>query len=241
MKKLLTILVLLLLFPSTVEAVTRQKDFISIANGDGDIFKTTQSSSAWDDTHDASTGTTADPLGLNVDVSAQYAAGASLPRDAATIYRAWVPVDLSNEPIGARVETAVFRLLIVSKQNSDNDGDDFIVFTLGNQSSTSTLITADYDQAGAINNPQEYSDRIDIGNINTGTYNDWSLTNNATEEIEAQVGFGDLKLSIREGHDVTDNSMISGSPNSIVFSSASPFNTNKPTLRISDHSYPQVS
>lgn len=82
-----------------------------------------------------------------------------------------------------QITEAALRVYVNSKLNGDNDGDDFIV------------VTEDDTDI-------EISNRIDIGDITAGAYNDFVLNSTGISYIN---GANDFTLSLREGHDVLDN------------------------------------
>ncbi len=144
----------------------------------------------------------------------------SISNTAATGYkiaRGFLPFDTSAIPSNATITSSTLKIYITGTNNDDNDGDDFIVLVQTSQASSNTLISDDYDQAGAINNPSEGSSRIDIGNITASAYNSWILNATGTAWIKKSgetsncgTTAGITCLGLREGHDVVDSPLATG-------------------------------
>jgi len=86
--------------------------------------------------------------------------------------------------------------------NSDNDGNDYIVIVASTPASNTDIVDADFDQCGAITNPTALSDTIDLGTLTPTAYSTWTL--NATG-LAAISQTGITKLGFREGHDALND------------------------------------
>ena len=75
--------------------------------------------------------------------------------------------------------------------------------------SNTALVNNDYDQAGAVNNPDEGSTRLDLGSWSTSGYNNFLLNATGTTWISTT---GVTKLGLREGHDALDTAPSAPSP-----------------------------
>ena len=107
------------------------------------------------------------------------------------------------------IDIATLSIYVNSKVNQVNDGNDFINIYTTSPASDSALVTADYDQIGTT----VQSTSIDIGSVSTSAYNAFVL--NATGEGNID-GSGVTKFGVREGHDVTDNTIGGGSAENVV-------------------------
>ena len=125
------------------------------------------------------------------------------------IYRAFFPFDTSSIPDDATITSAELNIYVTGRVSNDNDGDDFVTVVQTSQPSATTLSTADFDQAGSINNPTEGispSERKDITNIAVFKY----LTFNLNSTGLGWISKTDVtKLGLREGHDVIDSAFTS--------------------------------
>ncbi len=157
----------------------------------------------WDEWHDATTGTVVPTDEANHLARSGYWGGGYLGA------RGFLLFDTSSIPNDAILNSAKVQVYITYTENSDNDGDDFIVFVSGaNPASNTSLSTADFDQCGSVNSPTEIGTRFDITSATTSSYNDLHIT--TLSEINKT---GITKLCAREGHDVLD-SRIDGSMDS---------------------------
>lgn len=86
--------------------------------------------------------------------------------------------------------------------NGDNDADDWTVIVQSSPASNTAIADGDFDQCGAVDNPTEGSDRIDVTAMTADTYDVFTL--NATGRGWIDTG-GVSKFGFREGHDVVDS------------------------------------
>lgn len=187
--------------------------------GDGGIEEDTGASSTWDIAHDALTGTIALPVATDIFVGS---AEASFATADFIIDRGFLPFYTNSIPSGASISSATVSLFVFDKGNTDNDADDWINFVQTSQPSSVTLTTADYDLAGAVDNPTEGATRIDIGSITSGARNVWTLDATGLSWIKKQGQTsncgsvaGYTCLGFREGHDAIDSAMTTNTLNYI--------------------------
>ncbi len=181
--------------------------------GDGYIYGVTPSDQGtaqqnWDYVHGLATGTLAWYLG-----NEDYTAYSTCSATGATIYRAFFPVDTSALPDNAVISAATFKAYITTTSDGDNDGDDWVNIVQTSQNSTSSLVTADFDNCGAVTNPTEGATRIDITNISTGAYSTWTLNSTGMGWI-SKTGY--TLLGLREGHDAINSKTANGVTNDIA-------------------------
>lgn len=167
----------------------------------------------WDAVHDAATANSAGSYSDGTTSTLIYAVADDFPADIyGRISRGFLMFDTSSLPDNAIISTTTLNILGVTKVNMDNDGNDFLVVLQANNASTTELLAEDFDQCGdAIDNPNEGSERIDLGNITTTNFTSWTLNATGTSWV-SKTGF--TKLCIREGHDVLDNA-VNGVPNQL--------------------------
>lgn len=121
------------------------------------------------------------------------------------IDRAFFPFDTSSLPDDAVIQSTLLKVFVSSKGVKDDDGDDFLTVVQGLQPSESTLTTADFDLAGAVDAPTEGiqpSDRRDLSAISVNQYLLFPLSAAGHSWISKT---GPTKLALREGHDVRDS------------------------------------
>ena len=170
--------------------------------GDGYVYKFGYSGfETWDQVHDAET---ASAFGYTGDTQDAPAVGET-DTDYYIIFRAFFPIETSDLPDDSVISAATFNVYVASKQNDDNDGDDFIRVVQTSQASPDSLGLADYDQCGSVNNPEAGAPDIDIGSISTAVYNTWTLNATGTGWISTSSF---TYLGLREGHDALDNAYV---------------------------------
>ena len=167
--------------------------FITYPISDGYVMYLGASSSSWDSAHNASQGTS---LATVLEDSRAEVIATDF------IARGFFVFDTSALPDDAVISSVRLYLRVFNTLNGDNDGNDFIVVTPSTQAGNGDVILDDFDQAGALTNPAELSNRIDITGISAAQYQFWTL--NATG-ITAINKTGFTKLALREGHDVLND------------------------------------
>lgn len=194
-------------------------------SGAGDGVVSAESYTSWDHVHDLATGN----VGANytndwmqVDVRAM---GAS----AWNIRHAYLPFDTSGIGSGYTVTAATFNIRPYSRVNTDDDGDDWLNVVLATQASTSSVVVADFNQCGAVNDPPEGATRIDIGSLSLSSQNAWTLNATGRGWVEME---GWTKLGLREGHDALDNPISFDGRSQISFNSSEAAEAYRPFLDI---------
>lgn len=114
------------------------------------------------------------------------------------------------------ITSGTFSAYVTSKQNTNNDGRDYINLVQATPATNTQLVVGDFDQLGAVSNPPQGATALDIGSITTGAYNDWILNATGISWINKTsiTTFG-----VREGHDI-ENVLPAASANqynSILF------------------------
>lgn len=190
---------------------------VTVFSGAGDGYVYSASAGGWDFAHDDTTGDTADYTTSTITFGASDSFGE------AEISRIFLPFDTSSIPSNATIDSATLNVKPDSKTNTDNDGDDWINVVQTSQVSETTLSTADFDQAGAINNPTEGATRIDFGSITTSAYNTWTLNSTGrgwikksgeTSNCGSTAGW--TCLGLREGHDAIDSAISLNTANTMI-------------------------
>ena len=197
--------------------------------GDGVIFSG-YSNTAWDTIHDATqsnqesdvhvTDTTAEAAGVSKYDSAS-------PPDI-NIRRGFFPIDTSAIG-GDTVSDATIQLYVTAVGDSDNDAQGYLV-VVGEttQASTASLIRADYNDCGAVDNPDEGSNQVDLTGMATGQYVSWTLNSTGIDWID---GGGTTKFGMREGHDVEDLAInVEGHNRATIYFSEQTGTANDPKL-----------
>ncbi|MEK7113496.1 MAG: hypothetical protein AAB873_01575, partial [Patescibacteria group bacterium] len=114
------------------------------------------------------------------------------------LQRAFIPFDTSSIPDNAIITSAKLKVYVESKQNLDNDTEDFVTVVNATQASTSELVTGDYDALGTTE-LIDANERKDITNVSTSSYLTFNLNTKGKTFID-KTGY--TKLSLREGHDI---------------------------------------
>jgi len=173
---------------------------------------------SWDTVHDATSAN----QGCND--SATYIDSQSRNTstgDKVSIRRGLILFDTSSIPDNDTIDEVTVSLYNTLIEDEDNDGDDFVAIVSSSPEYNTSFSSGDYDQVGdSINGPTEMhdsSDRIDLGDMSTSSYNDWSLNSTGISEI-SKIGIS--KYGFREGHDIIDVIPASEKINLARFSSA---------------------
>jgi len=171
-------------------------DPIYAGAGDGTVWAV---STVWDTCHDAASGagsddTTADAGGARTKfVSPNY-----------QIFRSFFPFDTSGIGASMKVDSCIGSIYPTIVADNDNDGYDFVVFVGASQASATALVNDDFDQCGDINNPTEWSDRLDLTGISANQYHTFTFTAAGISGINVS---GYTKCGFREGHDTLDHAI----------------------------------
>ena len=116
-------------------------------------------------------------------------------------YRAFFPVDTSSLGSGATITDAALKIYVFSEEHDHVN--DFIRLVETNQASSSSLISADYNQCGSVDNPTAGAADVDISSdITITAYNTWTLNATGLSWISKT---GTTYLGLREGNDAKDN------------------------------------
>lgn len=156
------------------------------------------------------------------------------------IIRAFIPFDTSSIPAEASITAAALNVYVVLTGDGDNDGNDFITVVQTSQANYTTLALADFDQAGAINNPTEgvdSGDRRDITSISASAYLSFTLnatgigwiagTGETSGATGCQTETGITCLGLREGHDALDSSIVAVTETYITMSTSNETGTSQ--------------
>lgn len=184
-------------------------DTIYAGAGDGEVEKSDDSS--WNPTHDAVTGETASPTGT----TATAETGESVFSGIKKIARVFLPFNTSSIPSNALITSASLNVYVTAAPDFNDDGNDFINVVNTSQANSTTLTTADYDQAGAIDNPTTGSTAKDITtDITISAYNTFTLNATGLSWVKVAgrtsscgTSSGVTCLGLREGHDIKDVSI----------------------------------
>lgn len=134
------------------------------------------------------------------------------------VFRVFVPFDTSSLPSNAAISSATLNMYLgINKYQADDDGNDFIVTIRTDNSSYTTLTTADFNNTGATTNPTEGSGRVDVTGMATNAYIPFTL--NATgigwiaksgQASNCSASTGISCFGLREGHDALNSSPADG-------------------------------
>lgn len=159
----------------------------------GQITERALWSSSWDTSHDLAT---ADEQLGGLRVETGLSAGDF------KISRIFIPFNTANlNDDDIVVSASVFLYECSARSNDDNDGDDFINIVQTDEAIPGSPGLNDFDKCGLVDNPIEGSSRLDLGDIATGTYNEFVLNSTALDWINKT---GITQLGVREGHDIID-------------------------------------
>lgn len=162
--------------------------------GTGYIYKL----SSWNSAHDATSGTL--DATDQIFIFTRYNAGIYY------IYRGFIPINTTTIPDNASIDSATLSLYVEVKQDADGDAQSYIaVVAPTTQADKSSLAATDYNDCGAVDNPNVVSGEHDITSINTSSYLNIPLTNLTIINNE-----GLTLLGVREGHDIEDTPVVNG-------------------------------
>jgi len=142
--------------------------------GDGYVSYGGAESGSWDTTHNAATGTATDYTSTTAIVRC---VSTLIEVDyAISIFRDFIPFDTSALPDGATITAAYFAVYVTAKTDTDNDGYDYLNVVQTSQTSSSSLVVADYDNCGATHSPTVGATAIDITGISTSAWTNFTLS-----------------------------------------------------------------
>lgn len=244
--KLIPLFLILLLIPIAY-GVSREKKFYPTA-GDGHVLESginIDPKVSWNNVHDSTNGTTASHTATTTKVST-FGDKSAFIFPVTYIFkigRVFMPIDLSNEPVGVKTETATMLFYVTSEVHADNDGQAYIaVVGETDQTSVNSLSTLDFDNCGSIDNPTEWSNRLNLITLSHPAFNTFTI--NATGKIGIDNAMGDYYMAgIREGHDIEDQRILD---DPLFENQVSMYTVNSigtiydPYLEIEDYALPQV-
>jgi len=183
---------------TTVTGTTTTTTSLYALSGDGSMYK---NGSTWDIAHDATIAGGASATGTVATVRSGITSAGGY-----SLNRAFLAFDTSSIPDDATITDATINVYVSDKENGDDDGDDWITIVEGLQADSSTLTTADWDDAGnSIDNPEEgidSADRVDTTSTSTGGYISMPLNSTGLSWISLT---DDTQFALREGHDALDD------------------------------------
>lgn len=164
--------------------------------GDGRVDQ--GNSTSWDLAHTTDPGGAVYPTIDETNICFAGKEGASY-----YIYRGFLPFDTSSLPDDATIATSSLFLYVSAISDNDNDGLDYIGVVQTTQADPTTLTTADFDQCGAVDNPNTGSVK-DLGAVVDDAYNEWVLDATGRGWVSLT---GWTYLGVREGHDIEDTAV----------------------------------
>lgn len=162
------------------------------------------SSTTWATVRDAATGTSFDDSSATLDAPTSGLGATSNY----FINRLFTLFDTSAIPDTDTISAGVVSLYINSRNNGDNDGEDFVSVVTSSPASNTALATTDFGSVGTTEQ-HDVGERKDMTSIGTATYTDWTLNATGIGNISKT---GITKFAFREGHDLL-NSPYAGAGN----------------------------
>ncbi len=114
------------------------------------------------------------------------------------IRRMFLSFNTSAIPDTATVTSATLGLRATSVTNQFNDGKNYLNVHKGTQANTTSLVTSDIDNCGALTNPIKGATDKTISTFSTSGYSTMPLNTTAVSWVSATTT---TKLCLREGHD----------------------------------------
>ncbi len=187
-------------------------DTIFAGSGDGQVAYLTAIGGTWADAHDATSGTSANSTTVTLSVKSRE----SSTNVRYEIYRLFFPIDTSSIPAGSTIDTASF---FVSFTGGGTIGDDdefaYIAVVQSSQNTHTTLAVADYDNVASTEGSSQFFLNVGEAGYNELTLNAtgmaWIATSGDASNCSATTGI--TCFSIREGHDITDNTIADNTQN----------------------------
>jgi len=147
--------------------------------------------SQWDTIHDASIVAYWSTIpNIYVEADGSYNA----------IYRNLFTFNTSMEESNI-IESGSLKATVDSVDVTANDGNDFVV-VVGNYTGEYPVTKDNFDDIGAINNPVEFSNRVDVSDLSVSDIIVFTLNNSGINSINKS---GYSFFGVREGHDVLDD------------------------------------
>jgi len=159
----------------------------------------------WNTAHDSAIGEHAYPV--RNDMSAASDRYRPVVTNSYTISRMFLPFNTSQLPDIATVTGATLSFYPIY---SDSDDNAYISLVETDQASTATLVTADYDNCGAVHGAVRGSADLAVNDITLGEYNELPLNQEGLAWISLD---GWTRLGVREGHDLEDVEPAGGNSN----------------------------
>jgi hypothetical protein len=184
--------------------------------GDGRV---SYNAANWDATHDAAVGNS-----VSTSFATEY-----VYTSTNNIYRVFIPIDTSGIDDGVSISAASLYFYPTTKYDT-NETQSFIALVQTSQADPTGLITDDFDQCGAIDNPTRGASDMDLGSITTNQYNYFVLNATGLSWIDKINTSGTL-LGIRTGFD-TDDVVASGGNGIAVVMSEDTSGTKDPYLDV---------
>ncbi len=193
--------------------------FTSAAAAGGGL--TNDCATQWTTLHNETVGQGASAVATTFTVQSTTANSSFLSISACNIDRAHLPFDTSSIPSsGSTVTAATLNVYATTKDNTLNDGLDYLTVVQTSQGTHTTLTTTDYDQCGAITSPTEgiaTGERKDVTSVTASAYLVFNLNATGLSWIKSagsasacSATTGITCLGIREGHDTTNTVMSTG-------------------------------
>jgi hypothetical protein len=142
--------------------------------------------------------------------------------------RGFFPIDTSMLP-NVDIVSATLNLYVQTTTNDDNDGDDWLALVQTDQATTSSLHIYDFDDCGAITDPIEGSNRVDIDDLTVDQYEAWTLNTEGLSWIEKD---GWSMIGMREGHDALNHEPELNTNHRVQVSSAEADMDERPYLEV---------
>jgi len=179
--------------------------------GDGFVYWSSYDVTTWAQLHDAVDGTSYDYVS---------GGGAGYYNARTTWYsglfsridRGFFPIDTSGIADDDTITSAVLYIHIFDKGATDNDEYSYIGIVQTSQAATNALATTDYDQSGTYDAGHITIDNI-VDTLHNGTGNGWNAFSLDATGIGWINKTGWTLLGTREGHDLTNNAILTTKTN----------------------------
>ena len=198
-KKILIFFLISSLFSCSL-AEAKQKTCYTKA-GDGHVVSPLAIPNTWDIAHNGTIGYSADYTADVAEARCAEAIGVVLYG----IYRAFIPFDTSSIPSDAIITNATLSVYCSAVLYGGSATYNYVrVVGQTTQASTTSLITADYDNCGDTHSPQFGSDtQIQVDPTTAGLWHNFPFNSTGLGWIGKGTG-GECKIGLRLGFDVVD-------------------------------------